>query len=71
MSEFKIGQRYIGEVNGALLEVKYIKRVPKNRYREDAPRTYSDVVGLEDVKTCKVWETELETAKRLILREVA
>lgn len=60
--DFKIGERYVGEINGAELEVTKIHRIP-SRFK------YIDVIEFMDSKTGKKFETDLEWAKRLLLKK--
>ena len=56
-NHFKEGQIYRGMVNGVELTVAEIKKVGR-----------STLICFRDVKTGAIYEVELETAKRLLLR---
>ena len=60
--DFKVGERYVGEINGAELEVTKIRRIP-SKFK------FIDVIEFMDLKTGKKFETDLEWAKRLLLKK--
>ena len=74
---FETGKQYIGRINGVLLEVAYQKRIP-TRFKDipgtwerlQEPCAFADVIGFKDCETGKIYETNIDNAKRLLLDKI-